>query len=94
MKNQKYSKVSGLSHVLILSIVGVVLVLGALGYLYYINSAKSNSQLQQEAIDDAEQYRSGKTCFSEMTPAVHNATGAEYTFSSSCLAHGWTSLKN
>lgn len=49
----------------------------------------SNSSAQQAAIERAKEYRPNGICTQAITPAVHTATGAKYTFSSGCLAPGW-----
>ena len=48
------------------------------------------SQTQTEAIEQARDYKpEGMLCGAVLTPAVHQATGARYTFPDSCIAPGW-----
>jgi hypothetical protein len=50
-----------------------------------------NSQTQAEAIEQARRYQPppDMMCTSVMTPAIHTASGARYTFSNGCLPEGW-----
>ena len=50
---------------------------------------------QKQALQQAEAYEVpvGSVCAAVMTPARHRASGATYTFPSSCLAPDWTASK-
>lgn len=52
---------------------------------------KTTIDPQAQAIEQAKQYRPEGVCAMVLTPAVHTATGAKYTFPSGCLPAGWES---
>jgi uncharacterized protein YxeA len=64
------------------------LVLVTIGLTFFYKPS-TNSSTQTEAIRQAEAYQPDGVCGMAMTPATHTATGAKYTFSSTCLAPGW-----
>lgn len=68
-----------------LVIIIVALGLGILGYFLL----GLGGQMQSRAIQEAKLYHSDEICADVITPAVHTATGARYTFPDSCLAPGW-----
>jgi hypothetical protein len=69
-------------YIFILVIAGIALVVGI-----YVWSSGGGSQAK--AIEEAKKYRPSGICTAVMTPAVHPSSGAQYTFSSGCLAPGW-----
>lgn len=46
---------------------------------------------QEQAIIDAKNYRPEGNCTQAEVPAVHDKTGARYTFPTGCIAPGWSS---
>ena len=70
---------------LVLVLVAVVTVAGVV----FWRLQGSGPQTQAEAIAQAKAYKPEGGCTSSMTPAIHTATGAHYTFPSGCLAPGW-----
>lgn len=62
------------------------------------NARQENAQsqaAQQQAIQAAENYSppADTMCTMALTPAIHDETGAEYTFPSGCIAPGWTAVQ-
>lgn len=62
--------------------------------IYAINNPDpevKNSVTKEEAIEAAKNYKNGpnELCTGALVPAVHEQTGAKYTFPSGCLAPGW-----
>jgi len=68
----------------------IVLVIIALiaGFYLWPNQPKT-AQTKEEAIRQAQDYQPDGSCTDALVPAIHKATGAEYTFSNGCLAQGW-----
>ena len=66
--------------------------------LYFIVTmlTATDPAAQEQAIQDALRWRASeiRTCTMAATPAVHTATGAEYTFSDGCLPPGWEDTRN
>lgn len=52
-------------------------------------SSSGETADQREAIRQAEAYQPQGVCTMALTPAIHLASGAKYTFPSGCLAPGW-----
>jgi len=61
------------------------------GYDMVNNSINGARQSQAEAIEQAEAWSPppDQMCTMVLTDAIHEDTGAEYTFPSGCLAPGW-----
>ncbi len=56
------------------------------------NKTMPSVQTKEEAILQAQEYQPEGICTAVMTPSIHKATGATYTFSSGCLPPGWSVL--
>jgi hypothetical protein len=68
----------------------IVLILAFVGGGVYVWQKEAQfPSSKEDAVRQAERYRPTGTCIQVLTPAVHTATGAEYTFSSGCLPDGW-----
>jgi hypothetical protein len=72
--------------IIIIIATGLILVTIGLAFFY---KPSTNSSTQADAIRQAEAYQPDGVCGMAMTPATHTATGAKYTFSSTCIAPGW-----
>ncbi len=44
---------------------------------------------QEQALQQAREYKPKGVCGAAVTPAIHTSTGARYDFSSTCLPEGW-----
>ena len=44
---------------------------------------------QEAALEEARKFKPEGMCTQVMTPAIHVASGATYTFPSGCLPNGW-----
>jgi hypothetical protein len=72
---------------MILLVVLVLVVIGAGVYMWRKNG--DTPKTKEEAITQAQQYESEGACKQALTPGIHRATGAEYTFPSGCMPEGW-----
>lgn len=69
----------------------VIVVAIAVGFVFWQKN-ENKKQARAEAILQAQQYKAeGLICTQAITPAVHTATGAKFTFKNGCLAPGWVS---
>lgn len=62
------------------------------GYNLFDKTQASSPMSQQQAIDEGLQYlrdEGPQVCGDALTPAVHQTTGAEHTFNSTCIPAGW-----
>ncbi len=60
------------------------------GIVYYLwNNETKPPQTQEEAVRQAQEYKPKTGCTQALVPAIHEVTGARYTFPSGCLAPGW-----
>lgn len=73
-------------------VIGVIILI--CGGVYLVQKGENNLQTKEEAIKQAQAYQPEGACTQALVPAVHKATGAEYTFSSGCLAPGWEPESN
>lgn len=48
---------------------------------------------QEQALQQAREYRPKGGCGAAITPAIHTSTGAKYDFPSTCLPDGWESAR-
>ena len=70
---------------------GAIMIAGAV-LAYALLLRDSTPITREQAIKQAMEFDSG-SCGGSLpvnTPAVHDETDAEYTFSSSCIPDGWT----
>lgn len=49
----------------------------------------SQVKTPEQAIQQAKDYQPQTTCTQAVTPAIHEATGAQYDFPTGCIAPGW-----
>lgn len=59
------------------------------GITIFVLSNRPSQLTKEQAIEEARQFSPNQVCGQALTPARHTATGAEYTFPSTCLAPGW-----
>jgi uncharacterized protein YxeA len=71
---------------IIIIIAALILVTISLTVFY---KRSTDSSTQADAIRQAEAHQPEGLCGMAMTPATHTATGAKYTFNSTCTAPGW-----
>jgi amino acid permease len=69
-------------------IITIVAIFGG-GVYYLLQIGDNTPRTQEQAIEQAQEYRPKGVCTMALVPAVHEATGARYTFPSGCLAPGW-----
>lgn len=69
-------------------IVFLVLLVIAGAFFYSLQQQPKSTQTKEEVIREAQEYQSEGACLSAMVPAIHKATGAEYTFRDGCLPPG------
>lgn len=55
----------------------------------FTEQAEATPENQREVLRQARSYKPQGSCAQVMTPAVHAATGAVHTFTTSCLPEGW-----
>lgn len=55
----------------------------------FTEQAEATPENQREVLKQARAYKPQGSCAQVMTPAVHLATGAVHTFTTSCLPDGW-----
>ncbi len=83
-------------------VIGVVIVLIAvLGGLAGVRVSQKETKpivpsapsrtAQEQAIEEAKNYQSEGNCTQAEVPAIHEKTGARYTFPTGCIAPGWSS---
>lgn len=68
----------------------LVFVLLALSLTAYLWQQSTLPNTKEEAIAQAQAYEPKAACTLAFVPAIHDATGALYTFPSGCLAPGWS----
>ncbi len=78
-----------------------VLLIVVLGGLVGVRASQNNRKptvpstpsrtAQEQAIEEAKNYRPEGNCTQAEVPAVHEETGARYTFPTGCIAPGWSS---
>lgn len=71
-----------------LLVLAAVLILFAIA-IYSSQEKPGTVRTKEDAIRQAEEYQPDGACTNALVPAVHQATGAKYTFRSGCLAPGW-----
>lgn len=73
---------------LVRKLILLVVIIGAILFFYF--NIKNSSDLQK-ALDQAQSFipTVDKICAQKVTIAIHNQTGATYTFPNSCLPEGW-----
>ena len=64
------------------------LIIVGVAVFYLVQRDASVPQTEEEALRQAAEYQP-EACAMVVTPAVHEATGAKYTFSSGCIPQGW-----
>jgi hypothetical protein len=74
-------------HKKILLFIVLLILVAAGGYIW--RKTTRAPMPKEDAIRQAERYRPTGVCAQALTPAVHPATGAEFTFSSTCMPDGW-----
>lgn len=75
-----------------LAVIVAIAVIAGAGYILFINTRDKSPQTQQQAINEALEYRrenKDEVCAQVVTPAVHTKTGAKYSFGTGCLPPGW-----
>jgi len=75
----------------LLAIAGLITVLVAAYFLVLKPKIDSSPDAQAAAIRAAEAYKPGPdvSCTQVLTPVIHTASGAHYTFPTGCIAPGW-----
>lgn len=76
----------GLKRVLIVAVLLTYIVGLRLMWL----QAEERGLSQYQAIKQAREFKCKEPSLAVMTPAIHDATGAEYTFGSHCFPEGWS----
>ncbi len=74
---------------IIIVVVGVISIIAAGFLVIQSNSLSPSPQTSEEALKQAREYSTDKSCTLAVVPAKHTATGAKYTFPSGCLPEGW-----
>jgi hypothetical protein len=79
---------------LILALIGLCVIL-VLSFFILRPDTDSSSDAQAAAIRQAKAYKvpTGTVCAEVVTPAIHQASGAQYTFPNGCLAPGWEAAR-
>lgn len=93
---------AGFGHVVVIA--SLVLVVAIVVASYVMTSKRNSTNLpaassnssnppqtdKDRALQEAAAYRPDAICADVITPAVHNQTGAAFTFPSACVPPGWT----
>lgn len=76
-------------------IAAVIVVIIFISVAFYVWQQKINQpQTREAAIRQAQEYEPDSNCIHMSTFAVHEATGAQYSFPSGCLPPGWERVQN